>query len=400
MKNFIYKVKSDGKVIEKKVKATNLSQVQAFLRRKNIEALSLTEESTSIFSNLFQKKTISQDEIVSFAQLFSGCIESGLTIKDSLSILEKQTQNKHFRQVIGDVLNRISTGTTLSEAFTAQGDVFPKYFPFAIKAGEASGNLGEVLEYVSSYLDRVNELKKQLKAILTYPVVVSIMGTGLLIVIFFFVAPTFQEIFAKSKNPLPLPTVILFGISDFLKAYFPMIALVIVILVGLFMTFYKSKEGRYKFDNFIVKAPLVGGMVRDILMMRFISTFEILINNGVPMLQALQVLEESTTNLALKAVVMDMRKDVSKGLSFSGPMMKNKHFFSPMILHTISGAEKSGTLGASLKRIATFSNKEIVYSINSFAAKVDPIVTTMLGLIILFVASSVYLPIFSMMENM
>jgi len=400
MKNFVYTINVKGKLSQRNLRASNLAQAQTYLRRKNIDVITITEEKSALFSGLFQKKTISQDEVVSFAQLFSGCIQSGLTIKDSLTILEKQTQNKQLKLVITDVLNKISIGTTLSDAFAAHPDVFPQYFPFAIRAGEASGNLGEVLDYVSSYLDKVNELRKQLKGILTYPIVVSIMGALLLTVIFVFVAPTFKEIFTKSKNPLPLPTMILFGVSDFLKEYFPIVGIVIGIIVAGSMAFYKSKEGRLKFDTFILQAPLVGNMVRDILMMRFISTFEILINNGVPMLQTLQVLEDSTSNLALKAVVTEMRRDVSRGLSFSGPMLRKKEFFSPMILHTIAGAEKTGTLGPSLKRIATFSSKEIIYSIKSFASKVDPIVTTLLGLIILFVASSVYLPIFSMMEGL
>lgn len=400
MKTFIYTISVQGKTVERRVKALSQIQAQSYLKRKNIIPITIKEETAGLFSGLFQKKGISQDEVVSFAQLFSGCIQTGLTIKDSLTILEKQTQNKEFKAVISDIINKISVGSTLSDAFATHTDVFPMYFPFAIKAGEASGNLGEVLDYISNYLDKVNELRKQLKSILTYPIVVSVMGILLLMVIFFFVAPTFKEIFSKTNKPLPLPTTILFSVSDFLQQYFPIVAICIFIIVGICMAIYKTKEGRMKFDTFIIQAPLVGNMVRDILMMRFISTFEILINNGVPMLQTLQVLEESTTNLALKEVVTNMRMDVSKGLSFSGPMLRKKEFFSPMILHTIAGAEKSGTLGESLKRIATFSNKEIIYSIKAFASKVDPIVTSILGIIILFVASSVYLPIFSMMEGL
>lgn len=400
MKEYSYSIEVKGKVVKKNIRAASITQARNFLKKKNIDVISISEKKESLYEKLFTDNTIRADDIVSFSQLFTGCIQTGLTIKESLGILEKQIQNKRMQKAIAAIMSDINSGTSLSDSFGNHTDIFPKYYPMTIKAGEASGNLADVLNYISEFMEKTNEIKKQIKSILTYPIAVSVIAGGMLIVIFVFVAPVFKEMFAKSKSPLPLPTVILFAISDILKSYGAIILASIAAAIIGFIGFKRTYNGRKYIDTKLLTLPIIGKLNREVILLSFLGNFEVLINNNVPILHALQVLEEGVSNLAIKEMVQTMRKDVSRGLPMSGPLLKNKHLISPLVAHTIATGEKAGTLGPSLKRITTYMNKEIMYTMKEFSAKLDPIITVSMGLIVLYIAISIYLPIFDMMTHM
>lgn len=400
MKEFNYSVEIKGKVIKKTIRATSITQARNFLKKKNLDVISISEKKESIYEKLFTDTTVKPDDVVSFSQLFTGCIQTGLTIKESLAILEKQIQNKRVQKAISTIITDINSGTSLSDAFGNHTDIFPKYYPMTIKAGEASGNLADVLNYISTFMEKRNEIRKQIKSILTYPIAVSVIASGMLVIIFIFVAPVFKEMFSKSKSPLPLPTVILFAISDIFKAYGFFILIGLIGLVVAFMAFKRTKKGKKIIDTQLLTLPIIGKLNREVILLGFLGNFEVLINNNVPILHALQVLEEGISNLAIKEMVQNMRKDVSKGLPMSGPLLKSKHLISPLVAHTISTGEKAGTLGPSLKRITDYMNKEIMYTMKEFSSKIDPIITVTMGMIVLYIAISIYLPIFDMMTHM
>ena len=268
-----------------------------------------------------------------------------------------------------------------------------------LKAGEASGNLAGVLEYISSYLDKTNNLKKQISGVLTYPLVVSTFGAGLIYIILIFVAPTFKNVFSESGKPLPGPTKILFGLSDIAIKYYDVgLGSFLVFIIALYFI-GKTHRAQLFFDTYVFKIPLAGEVVKKVLILRFLGAFDILVNNKVPMTEALIVLEDATINLKLKGIITDMRKDVARGLSLAGPLMDNKDIISPMVGYTISMGEKAGNLGTSLTRITNFMDKELTYSMKRLSSTVDPILTAALGGVLLFVAMSVYLPIFSLMDT-
>ena len=400
MKQFTYTADIKGKIVKKTIKANSATQARNYLRKKNIDLISLKETRDSLYEKLFVDQTVRQDDIVSFSQLFTGCIQTGLTIKDSLTILEKQIQNKKMRHAISSIIDDISSGTALSDAFGNHTDIFPKYYPLTLKAGEATGNLAEVLSYMSEFMEKTNEIKKQIKGMLTYPIAVGIIAGSLLLGIFIFVAPVFKEMFSKSKSPLPLPTILLFKISDILTTHGLLIASIIGIITAIIIATKRTKKGRKWLDTKMLTLPIIGKLNREIVILRFLGNFEVLINNNVPILQTLQVLEDGTINLAIKEIIQNMRRDVSKGLPISGPLLRQKHLISPLVAHTISTGEKAGTLGPSLKRITVYMNKEITYTMKDFSAKIDPIITVSMGMVVMYIAISIYLPIFDMMSHM
>ena len=398
MKTFIYVYKNPAsKLITKKLKANTEKEAKQFLKQKSIIPLSLHQEGSDFFSKLNTPQHIPQDDLVAFFQLFSGCIETGLTIKESLFLLSKQLENQQLITIISNIIIHIEGGDTLSESFNRYPTVFPNFIPMVLKAGEASGNLAEVLTYISNYMDKMNDIKKQLQSVLTYPIIVSSIGILLLLLILLFVAPSFKTVFQESQKTLPLATLSLFAISDFIRAYLiPIMGITFLIILSI-AGILKTQKGKHVFDTLILQVPLAGPLITQAIMLRFLGCFSILINHNVPIVDSLNVLENISTNTLLKQTIVTMRKDVTKGLPLSRALLKNKTYISPMISYTISMGEKAGNLGKSLMRITNFMDKELTFNMKKLSSRLNPIITFALGILVLFVALAIYLPIFDLM---
>ncbi len=399
MEVFSYTYKSqEGKLVAGKIKATDINQARSFFKRKRITLLSIKIDKPSLWKLLVQERTVPPDDIVSFSQLFGSCVKSGLTVKDSLSLLSKQIENKLLQSCLEDILVEIESGQSLSTAFSNHPQIFPGFYPMLLKAGEASGQLGETLDYIGQYMERINLLRKEIIGIFLYPLIISLVGAAMLIVILIFVAPTFTTVFAQAKVSLPIPTQILFFLSSLFSKYSLLMGSVVAVVAGAWMAFYRSDQGKLTVHTHIIRAPLVGKLVKQTLMLRFLKGMDILVNNKVPLLETLKVLEDGTSNVYLKGIIMDMRKDVSRGLGISGPLLEHKDMISPLISYSISMGEKAGTLGETVARLSQFVDREISFSMKRLSAKLDPILTAVLGIMVLFIALAIYLPIFDMMR--
>ncbi len=398
MKTFVYVYKTpDAKLITKKLKANNLSEAEAHLKKRNITPISIKKEGFNLMYELTKPTTVTSDEIVAFSQLFAGCIRSGLNIKETLLLLSKQLKNKLLTEKLSEVIINLEGGSALSDAFDKHTDIFPKYFPMVIRAGEASGNLAEVLEYIANFLETTNNIKKQIIGIITYPIVVSITGVGLLILILMFVAPSFKDVFMGAGKELPVATQILFGLSDYVLLNYNYILLGLLAVFLIFFGINRHPKGKRFFHLASLLMPISGPITKQVILLRFLGCFDVLINNDVPITQALVVLEDATANIILKEIITEMRKDVARGLPISGPLVENKEFISPMVSYTIAMGEKAGNLGISLTRITKFVDKELAFSMKKLSSRLDPLITLFLGSIVLFIAIAIYLPIFNLM---
>jgi len=398
VKTFIYVYKGpNAKIITKKIKATNLQQAENFLKKKNIDALSLKVERSKFLEDLTKPRSVEPDELVAFSQLFAGCIKTGLKIKETLQLLSKQLKNRLLTEALEDIIIKIESGTSISDSFAKHPKIFPKYYPMALKAGEASGKLADVLEYISNYIEKTNALRKQIVGVLTYPLIVSTIGIAMLSLILIFVAPTFKKIFATSSKELPLPTKILFGSSEFLVNYYDLIIIFIIVATLIIYLINRSEKGKHAIHKALFFIPLSGSIYKQVKLLKFLGCFEILVSNDVPITQALIVLEDATENLILRDIITEMRKDVSRGLPLSGPLVENKSYIPTMISYTISMGEKAGNLGESLTRITGFIDKELIHNMKKLSSRIDPLITFTLGMIVLFIAVSIYLPIFDLM---
>ncbi|MBI60651.1 hypothetical protein CL657_05505 [bacterium] len=398
MKTFVYVYKAaNATILTKKIKAANYKEAENFLKKKNINAISLKQEGYSIIETLTKPTSVESEELVAFAQLFAGCIRTGLKIKETLQLLSKQLKNRLLTEALEDIIISIESGTSISDSFAKHSKIFPNYLPMALKAGEASGRLADVLDYVANYLEKTDTLKKQVTGIMTYPIIVSSIGIAMLSLILVFVAPTFKKIFKSSGKELPLPTQILFGSSEVLIQYYPTILAVISLFILLFILINRSPTGKFFIHKTLYTIPLSGPIYKQVKLLQFLGCFEILVKNDVPITQSLIVLEEATENLRLKQIITEMRKDVARGLPLSGALVENKAIVPVMVSYTVSMGEKAGNLGESLARITSFMDKELSHNMKKLSSRLDPIITLVLGMIVLFIAIAIYLPIFDLM---
>ena len=400
MKTFVYVYKTpDSRILTKKVKANNLDEATSHLKKRNINPISIKAEGFNLWYELNKPTSVTPDEIVAFSQLFSGCIRSGLKIKESLNLLSKQLKNKLLTEKLAEIIINLEGGASLSDAFNKHTDIFPKFYPMVLKAGEASGNLADVLDYISGFLETTNNIRKQVMGIITYPLIVSVMGAGLLTLILVFVAPTFKDVFSSAEKALPVPTQILFGLSDYVLLNYHKMLMSVFGVFAVLYAIYRTPKGKRFFHILSLQFPISGVITKQIILLRFLGCFDILINNDVPMTQALVVLEDAITNIRIKEIITDMRKDVARGLPLAGPLVENKTIISPMISYTIAMGEKAGNLGLSVHRITKFVQKELEFSMKKLSSRIDPIITLFLGSVVLFIAVSIYLPIFDLMAQ-
>lgn len=401
MRYFLYTIQDqNGRLQKGRIRADDHTRARQFLRERKLTIVSLKEDMSSRWREfVFGKPKVRPEDIVLFSQLFSGTIQAGLTIKESLKLLSKQMENGTLEERIEEILLDIESGFPLSGCFSKHTDIFPEFYPMLLKAGEVSGDLVNVLEYIATYLERINGIKKEIIAVITYPAIVLTMTAVLLTFILTFVAPTFISVFTKAKIKLPVPTKIMFAMSDAFRLNYPYIILAILCIAGIIYYIRKNPVTRKKLDRWILSAPIAGKVISYAMLLRFIKAFDILINNQVPILQALQVLEDSTSNLALKDLVREMRKEVSRGMAMSGPLIDAREIVPPIMAYSISMGEKAGKLGASLSRLSGYVDKEMSLVMKKLSGRLDPIMTFILGAIVLFVALSIYLPIFDMIST-
>jgi type IV pilus assembly protein PilC len=367
---------------------------------KQNNSLSYKIKKNSIgIKNIISRKKVTTNDILMFSQLFSSCIQTGFSVKDSLVLLSKQVPNRELRRRILIIISDLKNGSSLSDAFSRHTDVFPIFYPPLIRTGESSGNLGKVLDHLEKYLDRMQSLKKEVTEVLTYPAIVSSMGIGLLTLILIYVSPTFKQAFSVLKIKTPLPTQILFFLSDILLNNYYLIIFIFLSILIAFSAFSKTLKGKTIIHKTVLKIPFIGKVVRDTNLLRFIQAFSVLINNKVPILEALKVLEYSMAgNLYLQRIVTNMRKDVGRGLSISGAL-KADTMIPKLISFSIATSEKSGDLGNTLERLSLFINKDIDYSLKKISSRLDPLLTFVLGIFVLFIALSIYLPMFDLIGN-
>jgi type II secretory pathway component PulF len=346
----------------------------------------------------FAKKPNSEDILV-FTQLFSNCIKTGLSIKESLIILAKQTPNSVLQKRINKIILDIESGDSLSTAFSKHQDIFPVFYSPLLKAGESSGDLINILECLVNYLERMQILKNELITLFAYPITVILFGAFLMTLILIFVAPSFNNVFSALNISLPWPTAILFWFSIFFIKYYIHLSIGVVILLFLFFISLKSPTTRKRIDKFILKIPYFGLIVKSAVFLRILQAFSVLLNNKVPILESLKILEESAKgNMYLQYIIKEMRKDIARGLPL-GNTLKNHKIVPPIITYSIATGEKAGNLGLTIERLCVFLDKDLNYTIKKLSSKLDPILTLLVGLFVLFIALAIYLPIFDIISS-
>jgi type IV pilus assembly protein PilC len=336
---------------------------------------------------------VKQKDIVVFTRQFATMINAGLPIMQCLSILASQSDNKHFRKVIGEVKDDVESGSTLAEATRKHPGVFSDLYTSLVQAGEIGGILDVILQRLATYLEKAAQLKAKIKGAMIYPACIVSVAVLVTAVLLIWVIPVFGQVFSEFGSKLPGPTRFVMAISDIFVANFVYIAMAPVLLAIGLRYAYKTEGGRMAIDRALLKIPVFGALLRKAAVARFTRTLSTLVSSGVPILDSLQITSRTTGNRVVEEAIVNARSSIASGRTISDPLIESK-VFPPMVCQMISVGETTGALDAMLGKIADFYDDEVDNMVANLMSLLEPMVIMFLGVVIGGLVIAMYLPIF------
>jgi type IV pilus assembly protein PilC len=320
-------------------------------------------------------------------------ISSGLSLLRTLNIIADQTGNKKFQTVLADVRDQVESGVAVSDAMRRHSAVFPPLMVNMVRAGETGGFLDGALEAVAENFEKEVKLRSAIKSAMTYPVIVLCMSVLGVTAMLLFVVPIFEKMFAGLGKELPLPTMILVHLSHAMVFVVPALA-VLGIVFALWWPRHKNDEGvRKRLDPFKLRMPIFGSLLKRIAIARFSRNFSNMVAAGVPILQALRIVGETSGNYVLQKALAEVAEGVRQGESIAAPLSRQTVFPS-MVTQMVAVGEDAGSLETMLDKIADFYEQEVEATTEQLTALIEPVMIAFLGIVIGGMVVALYLPIF------
>lgn len=390
-----------GKFVEGDLDAPDYRAAVQQIRQLNYFPVKVAEgKSTSKLSlNLklslptFGSKIPTKD-LMTLTQQLSTLVDSGLTLDEGLSTLVKLAETEQIRSVLSDIRKRVHAGSAFADALEDHPDVFSKLYINMVRAGEAGGIVGEALSRLAMFLEKSVELKSNIRSAMVYPAILSLVGGSAVIILITFVVPQFSKLFEDMGAALPLPTQIMLGISALFTDYWHVLIFSVLAGIGAFTFYIKTNRGRLQWDGLLLKLPLFGPLIRKIEVSRFSLTMATLLKSGVPILQAMGIVESILINRVISDAIKNLKQALKKGKGLSGPLQETGAF-PPMAVHMITVGETSGALDDMLTKVSQTYDKEVEQSIKQVISLIEPMMILFMALVIGFIVVSMLLAIFS-----
>jgi len=338
-----------------------------------------------------------KDRNVFFRQL-ANLLESGMPITRSLSTLIEQTENPKLIKVIEQLREDVQKGSTFADALERHPKIFPSMFCSMVRAGESGGMLEEVIWRIVGFGEQEEELRGKAVSAMIYPAFLLIVGTSAIFILVSFVFPKFVVIFEDFNATLPLPTVMVMTVCEFMGNFWWAVILGLAGLIAVFVSYSRTEVGRKQFDIGVLRIPVVRDVVQRYEMAKFARTLGTLLDNGVPILTALKITVDTLTNTAIAEEVDMIHARVIEGESISDSLKQTKHF-PPMVINMFAVGEESGRVGAVTKRIADAYDTEVDRAVKAMAALLEPILIVFMGIVIGFLVIAMLLPMLTLSSH-
>ena len=399
---FFYKARDEsGRSISGEMDAPSKDILASKLQKLKYTVISITERSASFSIDKYLRKLtrISTNDLVMFDVQLANMISAGISLPTSILTLSEQIENERLKEAVEEVYNDIKGGQTFADALKKHPKIFPNIFTNMIHAGEVSGNLDEILNRLASFAEHEAEQKQKIITALFYPMILAVVGTLVIILIIVTILPSFAKIFIDANVPLPLPTMVLYNLNLFIRSFWKHTVVVLVALYFSFNWYKKTPNGKSQIDGAMLKLPVWGKLIRQSTIARLTRTLASLISSGVPMLQALEVTEQTIDNAIISKVLKNVYSSVSKGETISAPLRESKQF-PAMPVHMIAVGEETGALDTMLNKVADYYDLETEYSIRRITSLLEPIFLVVIGGMVGFIFASILLPIFQMVKTL
>ncbi len=339
--------------------------------------------------------------MMAFTRQLATLIGAGLPLLRSLRILEEQTGNKNLKEAITAVADDVEAGATFSEGLSKWPKIFNKLYVNMVKAGEIGGALETVLDRLAIFAEKAAAVKSKVRGAIMYPIIVVIITSIVLTVIMVFVVPKFVDIFKElggPDQPLPGPTEFLRMVSYFIvhQWYFGLAAIITILIAWKLVN--RTDKGKYATDMMLLKLPVFGTLIQKSAIARFSRTFGTLLNTGVPILQALVIVKDTSGNEVVAKAVVEVHKSIRDGETISEPLKQFPNVFPPLVVHMIAVGEETGAIDQMLFKVAEAYEREVDDMVDGLAKLIEPLLIVFLGVVIGFIVIALYLPIFKIYD--
>ena len=403
-KTFAYTARdSAGKVVKGRVEGTTEGVAVSKLRTMGVSPITVAETAggTGLQKEIslpgFGQKVGLKDLAVMSRQMAT-MLAAGLSLLRALTILGEQTENKKLAATLNDVRGQIESGWSFSDSLAKHPAVFPRLMVFLVKAGETGGFLDGALESIAENFESDVKLRATIKSALTYPIAVLIMAFLAVIGMLIFIVPVFEAMFKDFGGELPLPTAILVVLSKNMIWIAPLLVVVIVSF-SVWWRASKDKDAVRAFvDPLRLKIPVFGELFKKVAIARFTRNFSTMMASGVPILQSLSIVGETSGNWVIEEALRKVQESVRQGKSIAGPLAEEPVFPS-MVTQMIAVGEDSGSLETMLAKIADFYDDEVQSTAESLTALIEPLMIGVIGAVIGGMIVALYMPVFSIFDQ-
>jgi len=349
-------------------------------------------------AQLSQKRKPKLQELATFTQQLANLLQSGMPLTVALNSMTHLESKGISAEVSRDLKQEVTEGRSLSDAMARQPRVFSDLYINMVRAGEQSGSLVEVLRRMAHHFQQFAEVQAKLASALIYPAMVICMGIGLVLFFMIVMMPQFTKIFDGFNIELPLPTRMLIGLSQFLSGYWWLLGLLIIVALILFKRFQASEEGGQKLDEWKMKVPVFGKVVKLNLFGQFARTLGTLLQNGVPVLTALKITEQVLPNRLIKEAVAKTREAVTDGKTLAQPLAQSK-LFPQLMVDLVRIGEETGDVPGALNNLADTYEGELAIALRLMTQLLEPVLIVGMGGIVAFLLLSIFLPLFRLISQ-
>ncbi len=342
--------------------------------------------------DLHLERGISSRDLATFTRQFSTLLRSGIQLADALRALVEQCADRGLERVLRNVKEEITTGNNLAEALAKHPRYFSDLYVNMVRAGEASGNLDKVLSQLAQYIQKQASLKGKVVAAVTYPAIMVLVGTAVVIFLMSYVVPRITQVLKERGQLLPWPTEMLITVSTFMESYWWVLLIGAAALFFFLKAVLATEAGRLRFDTLLISMPLLGPLFGKQAISRFAMTFSTLLKSGLPALDALRIVALVVKNARLTKVINDIHGRILEGADIATPIKRSK-VFPPMVGYMVSVGEQSGQLEEVLDRLSESYEEELDFTIQKVTASIEPIIIIFLAVVVGFIIAAVLLPL-------
>jgi general secretion pathway protein F len=379
------------------VNADSARAARADLRAQNLVPIAVDAlvgddgKATHAQRSLFREK-LSTNELALFTRQLASLLEASLPLEQAFSALLEQAERTYVRDLIGAIRSGIMSGTSLSDALAQHPRDFADIYRALVASGEQIGQLPRVLSRLADYIERRNALVQKIRLAFTYPAIVTVVAFAIVIFLLTYVVPQIVSVFANTKQKLPLLTVMMLAVSDFVRAYGIFVAMIVAGAMVAWRKALKNPEIKMRWHRWLLIAPLYGKFERSLNTARFASTLAITCGSGVPILRALQTSRDTLSNVAMREQVEEAAISVREGVGLARALSAHKHF-PPMLIHMIRAGEATGELPAMLERASNAQEQDLERRAMTIAGLLEPMLILAMGVVVLLIVLAVLMPI-------